>query len=133
MTIKAFVVEDSAVIRENLISALEELAPVEVVGCAEDEASAMTWLNSADNVCDLVIIDIFLKQGSGLGVLRAMHDLSRQRVVLSNYLSTEMRRKCLDLGAGAMFDKSNEFDELLAYCTRLDVGKKNLRPVRAWS
>ena len=133
MTIKAFVVEDSAVIRENLISALEELAPVEVVGCAEDEASAMTWLNSADNVCDLVIIDIFLKQGSGLGVLRAMHDPSRQRVVLSNYLSTEMRRKCLDLGAGAMFDKSNEFDELLAYCSRLDEGKKGQRPVRAWS
>lgn len=133
MTIKAFVVEDSAVIRENLISALEELAPVEVVGCAEDEASAMTWLNSADNACDLVIIDIFLKQGSGLGVLRAMNDLSRQRVVLSNYLSTEMRRKCLDFGAGAMFDKSNEFDELLAYCTRLDDGKKSQRPVRAWS
>ena len=34
--LKVFVVEDSAVIRENLIAALEELAPVMVVGIAED-------------------------------------------------------------------------------------------------
>ena len=39
--IKAFIVEDSPVIRENLVAALEELAPVEVVGTAEDESAAM--------------------------------------------------------------------------------------------
>ena len=43
-SLKAFIVEDSPVIRENLIAALEELAPVQVVGTAEDEAGAMNWL-----------------------------------------------------------------------------------------
>lgn len=123
MTIKAFIVEDSAVIRENLIHALQEMSPVEVVGTAEDELTAVAWLDKPDNACDLVVIDIFLKGGSGLGVLRAMSDSRRTLVVLSNYLSSVMREKCLDLGANQVFDKSNEIDALLAYCARLADGK----------
>jgi two-component system, OmpR family, response regulator len=62
--LKAFIVEDSPVIRENLIAALEELAPVQVVGTAEDEPTAVAWLDAQKHECDLVIIDIFLKRGS---------------------------------------------------------------------
>lgn len=123
--IKAFIVEDSPVIRENLIAALEELAPVTVVGTAEDEPAAVKWLGDAEHDCALVIIDIFLKRGSGLGVLRAASDLSRPMslVVLSNYATSDMRRKCLELGASRVFDKSNEIDALIAYCVRLADGE----------
>ena len=122
--LKAFIVEDSPVIRENLIAALEELAPVQVVGTAEDEPGAVSWLGSAEHACDLVIIDIFLKRGSGLGVLRAANDLRRPMglVVLSNYATPDMRRKCLELGASRVFDKSNEIDALILYCSRLADG-----------
>jgi DNA-binding NarL/FixJ family response regulator len=123
--IKAFIVEDSPVIRENLIAALEELAPVEVVGTAEDESTAVTWLGGNEQSCDLVIIDIFLKRGSGLGVLRAATDLRKPMslVVLSNYATPDMRRKCLELGASRVFDKSNEIDALILYCARLAEGE----------
>ena len=123
--LKAFIVEDSPVIRENLIAALEELAPVQVVGTAEDEPTAVTWLGSAEHDCDLVIIDIFLKRGSGLGVLRAANDMARPMglVVLSNYATPDMRRKCLELGASRVFDKSNEIDALILYCARLADGE----------
>ena len=123
--LKAFIVEDSPVIRENLIAALEELAPVKVVGTAEDEPAAVNWLGSGGHDCDLVIIDIFLKRGSGLGVLRAASDLRRPMslVVLSNYATADMRRKCLDLGASRVFDKSNEIDALILYCARLAGGE----------
>ena len=70
-SLKAFIVEDSPVIRENLVAALEEMAPIEVVGTAEDEARrACTGWRRA-NRCDLAVVDIFLKSGSGLGVLKA--------------------------------------------------------------
>ncbi len=123
--LKAFIVEDSPVIRENLIAALEELAPIEVVGTAEDETTAVNWLSRPDTSCDLVIVDIFLKSGSGLGVLRAASDLDKplNLVVLSNYATPDMRRKCLDLGANRVFDKSNEIDALILYCGRLAEGE----------
>lgn len=131
--LKAFIVEDSPVIRENLIAALEELAPVEVVGTAEDEPTAVKWLGGNRDGCDLVIIDIFLKRGSGLGVLRAASELVRPvgLVVLSNYATPDMRRKCLELGASRVFDKSNEIDALIQYCARLADGQTGFGELRA--
>jgi DNA-binding NarL/FixJ family response regulator len=119
--IKTYIVEDSQVIRESLIATLEELVPMVVVGTAEDEATAVQWLTRPANAVDLVIVDIFLKKGSGLGVLRATQARSdlRKIVVLSNYATVDIRRKCLELGANRVFDKSNEIDGLIAYCEAL--------------
>jgi DNA-binding NarL/FixJ family response regulator len=123
--LKVFIVEDSPVIRENLVAALEELAPVQVVGTAEDESSATRWLDRSENNCDMVIVDIFLRGGSGLGVLHAAEAMPQhpQLVVLSNYATPDMRRKCLELGASRVFDKSNEIDALIMYCNRLQSGE----------
>jgi DNA-binding NarL/FixJ family response regulator len=123
--LKAFLVEDSPLIRENLVATLEELAPVQVVGTADDEPGAVGWLGHAEHACDLVIIDIFLKRGSGLGVLRLANAMNRpvSLVVLSNYATPDIRRKCLALGASRVFDKSNEIDALIEYCTRLAAGE----------
>ena len=119
--LKVFVVEDSAVIQENLIAALEELAPVVVVGTAENERSAVDWLQANPQACDLVLVDIFLKGGSGLGVLRNVAGLHKSPsfVVLTNFATPDMCRKCLELGADRVFDKSNEVDALMRYCARL--------------
>ena len=120
--LKTYIVEDSQVIRENLIATLEELVPVEVVGTAEDESSAVQWLTRPNSRFDLVIIDIFLKSGSGLGVLRSLRSLSNRPhklVVLSNYATQDMRDKCGEMGADRVFDKSNEIDALLQYCNDL--------------
>jgi len=121
--LKTYIVEDNPVIRESLIVTLEELAPVKVVGTAVDEFTAIDWLMQPDNHVDLIIVDIFLKAGSGLGVLRAASGLAqRQRlVVLSNYATPDIRRKCLELGADRVFDKSNEIDALIEYCAQLPV------------
>lgn len=123
--IRAYIVEDSQVIRDNLIATLEELVPVEVVGTAEDESSAVKWLQNSNGGVDLVIVDIFLKSGSGLGVLKATSALPNRHnvVVLSNYATQDIRRKCLELGADKVFDKSNEIDALIQYCSRLAGGE----------
>ena len=124
LPIKTYIVEDSQVIRDSLIATLEELVPVSVVGTAEDEGSAVAWLTRAGNEADLVIVDIFLKSGSGMGVLRTLQLMRKGRkvVVLSNYATQDVRRKCLELGADRVFDKSNEIDALIAYCGALASG-----------
>ena len=121
---KTYIVEDSPLILKKLVGTLEELAPVQVVGSAADEASAVAWLSDAGNSCDLVIIDIFLKAGTGLGVLRAAANrgVTSKRVVLTNYATQDMREACRALGADRVFDKSSEVEELLAYCDRLHKG-----------
>jgi two-component system, OmpR family, response regulator len=128
--LKTYIVEDSPVIRENLVAALEEMTPVDVVGTAEDESTARAWLEGQGNDCDLVIIDIFLRKGSGLGVLQGLAASRRdcKRVVLSNFATPDMRRKCLDLGADKVFDKSNEIDALIGYCIRLSEGGADTEP-----
>ena len=119
--LQTYIVEDSPVIREDLIAALEELGPVRVVGTAADESTAVQWLGRPGQTVDLVIVDLFLQSGSGLGVLRAVQTMPQRHrmVVLSNYATPDMRRKCLELGADQVFDKSNEIDALILYCSRL--------------
>lgn len=119
--LRTYVVEDSSIIRDNLTQTLHENAPIEVIGSAEDEAAAAAWLLDPGHGCDVVIVDIFLKSGSGIGLLKALRGRApgMRRVVLSNHATPEVRAKCAELGADKVFDKSNEIDEMLAYFNRL--------------
>lgn len=121
MQLRTYIVEDNATIRENLVGALEELASICALGWAETESDARQWLAQHQGQWDLAIVDLFLKQGSGLGVLEAARErASGQRVVvLSNYATADMRQRCEQLGADAVFDKSNEIDALVEYCIAL--------------
>jgi two-component system OmpR family response regulator len=116
--LRTYIVEDNATIRENLIETLAELASVRSLGWADGEAAARQWILAHCGQWDLVIVDLFLRQGSGLGVLEACQDRGRgQRVVvLSNYATADIRKRCAQLGADAVFDKSNEIDALVDYC-----------------
>jgi DNA-binding NarL/FixJ family response regulator len=122
-TLQTYLVEDSLLIQKSLVTTLEELTPVAVVGMAQDERTAVAWLANPTHPVDLVIIDIFLKGGSGLGVLKSLKALNSRAklVVLTNYATSDMRRKCLELGANKVFDKSNDIDTLIQYCNQLAV------------
>jgi two-component system, OmpR family, response regulator len=122
--LRTYIVEDNATIRENLIGTLEELASIQALGWAETENEAKGWLAGHDGQWDLTIVDLFLKQGSGLGVLETCRGRSsgQRVVVLSNYATSDMRKRCLQLGADAVFDKSNEIDALVDYCVQLSDG-----------
>lgn len=121
MGLRTYIVEDNATIRENLVGTLEELVGVTSVGLAETENEGRHWLVSNLQSWDLAIVDLFLKQGSGLGVIEACRerDKSQKVVVLSNYATPDVRRRCLQLGVDAVFDKSNEIDALVDFCIGL--------------
>lgn len=118
MELKTYIVEDNATIRENLIGTLEELACIKALGWAENESEARAWLAREPLAWELAIVDLFLKQGSGMGVLEAcrVRQPWQRVVVLSNYATADMRQRCTQLGADAVFDKSNEIDSLVEYC-----------------
>ena len=116
--LKTYIVEDNATIRENLMGTLEELAKVTTVGTAETEKEGTDWLTDRTHVWDLAIVDLYLQQGSGMGILAACQKrLPQQKmVVLSNYVTPDVRKRCAQLGVDAVFDKSNEIEALVDFC-----------------
>ena len=123
MKLRTYFVEDNPTIRENLITTLVELADVQSAGSAETEADAVRWLTQHASDWDLVIVDLFLRQGSGLGVVSSLQKrLPHQKmIVLSNYATDDVRHRCQQLSVDAIFDKSNEIDSLIDFCIDLNA------------
>ena len=116
--LRAYLVEDNKTIRDNLVATLEDLANVETVGYASTESAAAAWLETNKADWDLAIVDIFLIEGSGLGVLEKLRrrENCQHLVVLSNYATPSIRERCMQLGANIVFDKSEDIDALIDYC-----------------
>ncbi len=119
MQVQAFVVEDNPTIRENLVGTLEELTCVKVAGTSATEDEALAWLEQNMDRWDVLIVDLFLKQGSGIHLAQrvARRRPSQKVVVFSNYINANVRKRCAQLGVDAVFDKSTEIDALVDYCS----------------
>jgi DNA-binding NarL/FixJ family response regulator len=113
-----YLVEDNQTILDNLIETLEEIASVVVIGHAATESEARRWLSLHEGQWQLAVVDMFLREGSGLGVLEGcrQREPHQKVVVLTNFATTDIRQRSIALGADAVFDKSNELDEFFAYC-----------------
>jgi len=116
-----FFVEDNTMVRESLFAALEERVDVCMAGFADSANEAIDKLVRDAQACDLAIIDVMLREGSGVEVLKALQRADRplKRVMLTNYPVPLLRDHCLALGADRVFDKSRDFEELLDYCGAL--------------
>ena len=134
MLISTFLVEDRADIRDTLIQAMEEIAPCRFVGHADSETSARQWLHAHNDDWQLAIVDLFLAEGSGFGVLRDCQQRRRGQkvVVLTSYSHDNISSKCLELGADQVFDKSDDLEKLVEYCrahaASLDPGANPAQP-----
>jgi DNA-binding NarL/FixJ family response regulator len=127
LSLRAFVVEDKASIRESLIEALAELAGIETVGVAASEKAAVAWLTDEANEWNLAVVDLILEPGgSGFGVLNALRNRkpSQKMVVLTGTANAHVRRQCETLGCDRVFDKSIDVDALMAYCQELAAAEK---------
>jgi DNA-binding NarL/FixJ family response regulator len=113
--LRALIIEDHPVILESLQGLLEDLAAVDIVGTASAEAEACHWMDSRTQACDVAVVDIFLKGGSGFGVLKHIAGYERppERVVLTNYATEAMKVRCRELGAVEVFDKSTEIEKFV--------------------
>lgn len=114
-------IEDDPVLRTVVVDALRDIPGVDVLFYADNEVSATNWLSSNDGAWDLAVVDLHLRQGSGVGALNwcTTRRAGQRVVVLSGSLSHELRQKCLDLRADAVFDKATEMDAFLDYCGAL--------------
>ncbi len=110
--IKVFIVDDSLIVREHLVTMLDDLAGIEIVGQAENVAEAISGIRIIQP--DVVILDIRMPGGSGIDVLRTVKQdkLAPMVIILTNYPYPAYRQKCLQAGADFFLDKSTEFDQI---------------------
>ena len=66
------------------------------------------------------MLDLFLKAGTGFGVLSQLDSRSAKEkvIVLTNSATRENRDRCLRMGALAVYDKTAELEQFLAHCLR---------------
>ncbi|MGE5469688.1 MAG: response regulator transcription factor [Bacteroidota bacterium] len=117
-SLKVVLIEDSALLRQAIGNILGELAGVQVVGSAADEPSAIELLQVEQP--NLAILDLQLRQGSGLGVLQEIsRDPGRfghpRAVVFSSHDQAVIRERCFALGVDCFFNKATQLDDLLDY------------------
>src|SRR2546430_11742052 len=108
--LRVLLIEDSPLIRERLFESLVDPGRIEIVGEADTEEAAVTLVNAAH--WDVLVLDLQLKHGTGLGVLRSLishRSPDVKVIVLTNYAFPQYRAKSLALGADFFFDKSREY------------------------
>jgi DNA-binding NarL/FixJ family response regulator len=110
--IKVFIADDSLIVREHLVTMLDELAGVEIVGQAENVAEAIRGIQNLQP--DVVILDIRMPDGSGIDVLQNIKQdkVAPMVIILTNYPYPGYRQRCLNAGADFFLDKSTEFDQI---------------------
>ena len=118
MSTQALLIEDRATIRDSLIPALKEIADIEVVAFAETAKEGIALFERYEATWQLAVIDLFLREGSGMEVIRAIKPVANGRpiVVLTNYATDAMRNACADAGAEIVFDKSTEIETFFDFC-----------------
>lgn len=111
-TLDVFLVENSPLIRERLLTLLAPIAGIRVVGFAERSDEAIREILRQRP--EAVILDLNLAGGSGIDVLRAVSAEAPEVevFVLTNYANSQYRRLCTGLGARGFFDKSTEFEKV---------------------
>jgi len=112
--IRVFIVEDSEMLRKRFIRFLDDLTGFEVAGEAEGAEEAIQGIR--DSKPDLVILDIMLKRGSGIDVLREIRTVPRLPAVFvfTNYPFSFYKKTCRGEGTLFFFDKATEMDRMLA-------------------
>lgn len=126
MALRVFLVEDSAAQCAYLAQILVAKARVTIVGMAETEGQAIDWLNRNAGQWDVALVDLFLGEGSGAGVIQHCHNRRPDQsvLVMTNHTrDNALMHRCKLLGADAVYHKATELDSLVAYFTGLAARK----------
>ena len=124
--IKVFIADDSLIVREHLVTMLEELAGIKVVGQAENVAEAISAIRILQP--DVVILDIRMPGGNGIDVLQTIKqdEVAPMVIILTNYPYQGYRQKCMQAGADFFLDKSTEFDQIPELFERFKRGARSV-------
>lgn len=110
---KVAVIEDNALLRRLMVTRLQAESSITVVSQASSENAAVSTI--ALSAPDVVLVDLSIEGGSGLGVIERLRAARfRGRILV---LSAEDRAvyepRVLSCGADGFYDKACDFERLV--------------------
>ena len=112
--LRVLVVEDLPRVQVLLRELIDEPGRFEIAGMAETEHEAIEQYHALQP--DALVVDLNLRQGTGLGVIMAVRRQQRPDrpllLVLTNHALPVLEAACLNAGADHFLDKSRDFHKL---------------------
>ena len=101
---KVLVVDDSALLRERLVSMISELPEIAKIGQAQNASQALNSVQKLNP--DVVILDIRLSEGNGIEILQKIKKKNSAPITImfTNFPYPQYRKKCKEEGADFFFD-----------------------------
>ncbi|MBC7984092.1 MAG: response regulator [Candidatus Obscuribacterales bacterium] len=111
-SLRVLLVEDSKVLADRLTEVIGQSNKVELTRVVETEADAVAAIRH--EAFDVVILDLYLKQGNGFEVMRTLASSpSNPRIVIfTNHGLPEYQTAALSLGATYFLDKARDYERL---------------------
>jgi response regulator of citrate/malate metabolism len=124
--LRVFLVEDSKDVRDFIVADIANIHGLQLIGFSETENDALNQLGERE--CDILILDIELKRGNGINLLRtiARHGLFPHvlKIIFSNNISSMYRRIGAQFGVQFFFDKTSEFMQLRDLLQEISDGRR---------
>ncbi|MEB0135129.1 response regulator [Actimicrobium sp. CCC2.4] len=131
--LQVFLIEDSSLVRELVIESFADIPGITLIGHADSEDEAFDQLER--HPCDILILDIQLRQGNGISLLRRLGSTPRHenqiRIIFSNNVSKGYHRLAGQLGVQYFFDKTSEFTDMRELLEQLGNGTAAVPSPRA--
>ena len=110
---KIVIVDDSPIIRARLITMLDDIESLEIVGQADSGQEALDVVSRLNP--DAMILDIRMPGLTGVDVLERLKKAHPHMLIImmTNYPYQQYRERCMAAGADYFFDKSTEFDKII--------------------
>jgi DNA-binding NarL/FixJ family response regulator len=120
---RVLIVDDHPAVREALALRIGRQADMEVCGEAEDMAEALRLI--ADDPPDLAVVDISLKTGSGIDLIKRIKDRTDQVQILvwSMHSESLYAERALRAGALGYINKDQATDRIVEAIRRVLAGK----------
>ena len=128
--LRIFMAEDSEAARARLAQDLGHAGDIDIVGCANTEISAVTWLVRHPHGWDLAIVDLASNPQGELRTLALcrVRRADQKVVVLRSNATPDVCRRCRGLGADLVLDKLADSASLLHYCAGLNADGRRPEP-----
>ncbi len=127
-TIRLLIVDDHPVVRQGLRSLLGVNPGFEIVGEAEDGAQVLPFL--ADHAVDVILLDIQMRDRSGIQVARRVRSVhpNVKVVLLTTYDDESLLREAMEAGVHGYLLKSVSHETLPDAIRAVMRGEKLLSP-----